>query len=256
ACLWWLVRLSLRLIARDIDESDDDVWRRRAMVWTAIALWREPVRTNLNYGQINIVLAVIVLAGMASTRPGLSGLSVGLTAGIKLTPALSGIYFLATRRWAAAIWSAVAFVGTGPYWLAGVVTAALAFFALHAAVRAHDTLIGIVVVRFFTLLVSPISWSHHWVWVVQVFLWLVYGRAAAHRHLRHGMADRDRQLRVSYLLVRQPSMWVISRPGYLSALGWIYPVCGLFTLVTVAVVLHKGQRSTERTELTLSPEPR
>jgi alpha-1,2-mannosyltransferase len=312
-CLWWLVRLSFRLIARDDATTTDDVWRRRAMFWTALALWLEPVRTNLNYGQINIVLAVVVVAGMASTRSGLSGLSVGLTAGIKLTPALSGIYFLATKRWAAAVWSAVAFAGTvavayvispaqsrlywlhllvetnrigpigsainqslraalsrtlghdvgsGPYWLAGVVVAAvLGFFALRAAVRAGDTLIGIVVVQFFTLLVSPISWSHHWVWVVPALLWLVYGRAAGHRLTVICAAAwlvATGSYVVSFLLDMQPSIWVISRPWYLSALGWVYPVCGLFTLITVAVVLHGGKpRTTELAvqagELTAQP---
>ena len=83
------------------------------MLWTGLAIWVEPVRTTLNYGQVNLVLAAVVLAGMAATtKPVLSGLSVGLTAGIKLTPALSGIYFLATKRWGAAIWSAVAFGAT------------------------------------------------------------------------------------------------------------------------------------------------
>lgn len=309
-CLWWLVRLSLRLIARDDTTTPDDVWGRRAMFWTALALWLEPVRTNLNYGQINIVLAVIVLAGMASTRPGLSGLSVGLTAGIKLTPALSGIYFLATKRWTAAIWSAVAFAGTvavayvvspaqsrlywlhllvetnrigpvgsainqslraaltrtlghdigsGPYWLVAVAVAVvLGFFALRAAVRAGDTLIGIVVVQFFTLLVSPISWSHHWVWVVPALLWLVYGRAAGQRLsviCAVVWLVATGSYIVSFLLDLQPSIWVISRPWYLSALGWVYPVCGLFTLVTVAVTLHRtsARASEPAVELTAQP---
>jgi alpha-1,2-mannosyltransferase len=295
-CLWWLVRLSLRLIAKRSDQPDD-VWRRRALVWTAVALWLEPVRTNLNYGQVNIVLAAIVLAGMAATaKPALSGLSVGLSAGIKLTPALSGIYFLATKRWGAAIWSAVAFagtvavawavspaqsrlywfqllaetsrigpigsamnqslrgaltrtlghdVGTGPLWLAAVaITAILTFFALRAAVRAGDVLAGVLVVQFLTLLVSPISWAHHWVWVVPLLLWLVYGRAARHRLV---VATAVVWLVVtcsyvvSFLLAQQPSIWVISRPWYLSALGWIYPVCVLSTLVTIAVSLHRAR---------------
>ena len=47
-------------------------------------------------------------------------------------------------------------MGSGPIWLAGVAVAAvLLFFALRAAVRAGDTLAGVVSVQFFTLLVSP-----------------------------------------------------------------------------------------------------
>jgi alpha-1,2-mannosyltransferase len=300
ACLWWLVRLSLRIISRDVDgtagSSTEDVWRRRAMLWTGLTIWIEPVRTTLNYGQINLVLAAIVLAGMASRRSVLSGLSVGVTAGIKLTPALSGIYFLATKRWAAAVWSAVAFAGTvalawaispaqsalywfhligdagrigpvgsainqslraalsrtlghdvgsGPVWLvAAVVAAVLLFFALRAAVRANDVLAGVVAVQFFTLLVSPISWSHHWVWVVPAVLWLLYGRAAGGRLVTVTAVLwllAVGSYVISVLLNLQNSIWVISRPWYASALGWVYPACGLLTLVTIAVALHRRQ---------------
>jgi len=298
ACLWWLVRLSLKLIAKDTQaDSSDDVWRRRAMFCTALAIWIEPVRTTLNYGQVNLLLAAVVLAGMVSTRPVLSGLSVGLTAGIKLTPALSGIYFLANRRWAAAIWSAVAFavtvgiawvvspaqsslywfhlvgqadrigpvgsainqslraalsrtfgydVGSGPIWLAGVAVAAvLLFFALRAAVRAGDTLAGVVSVQFFTLLVSPISWSHHWVWVVPAVLWLVYGRAAGGRLVTITALVwlvAVFSFVISFLLVLQSSIWVISRPWYASLLGWAYPACGLLTLVAIGFALRQHRR--------------
>lgn len=300
ACLWWLVRLSLRIISRDVDgtagSSTEDVWRRRAMLWTGLTIWIEPVRTTLNYGQINLVLAAIVLAGMASRRSVLSGLSVGVTAGIKLTPALSGIYFLATKRWAAAVWSAVAFAGTvalawaispaqsalywfhligdagrigpvgsainqslraalsrtlghdvgsGPVWLlAAVVAAVLLFFALRAAVRANDLLAGVVAVQFFTLLVSPISWSHHWVWVVPAVLWLLYGRAAGGRLVTVTAVLwllAVGSYLISVLLNLQNSIWVVSRPWYASALGWVYPACGLLTLVTIAVALHRRQ---------------
>jgi alpha-1,2-mannosyltransferase len=295
ACLWWLIRLSLRLIAKDrAGEVTEDVWRRRAMLATSLALWIEPVRTTLNYGQVNLLLAAIVLAGVVSTRPVLSGLSVGVTAGIKLTPALSGIYFLATKRWAAAIWSAVAFavtvgiaylvsptqstlywfhllgqtgrigpvgsainqslraalsrtfgydVGSGPIWLAGAAVAVvLLFFALRASVRAGDVLAGVVSVQFFTLLVSPISWSHHWVWMVPAVLWLVYGRAAGGRLVTVTAVAwlvAVGSFVISFLLVLQSSIWVISRPWYASLLGWVYPACGLLTLVAIGVALRR-----------------
>ncbi|HEX4724783.1 MAG TPA: mannosyltransferase [Pseudonocardiaceae bacterium] len=298
ACLWWLVRLSMKLIAKDRGAAiTDDVWRRRAMFATALAIWTEPVRTTLNYGQVNLLLAAVVLAGMVSTRPVLSGLSVGLTAGIKLTPALSGLYFLAHRRWAAAIWSAVAFaltvgiawvvsptqsslywfhlveqanrigpvgsainqslraalsrtfgydVGSGPIWLAGVAVAAvLLFFALRASVRAGDVLAGVVSVQFFTLLVSPISWSHHWVWMVPAVLWLVYGRAAGSRLVMITAVSwlvAVFSFVISFLLVLQSSIWVISRPWYASLLGWAYPACGLLTLLAIGVALHQPRR--------------
>ncbi|HWE90133.1 MAG TPA: mannosyltransferase [Pseudonocardiaceae bacterium] len=296
ACLWWLVRASLSLIAKDRAASPefspvaDDVWRRRAMLATAAAIWIEPVRTTLNYGQINLALAAIVLTGMVSARPLRAGLSVGLTAGIKLTPAVSVVYFLATRRWAAAVWSAIAFVGTvvvayavspaqsirywfhliqdptrigppgsainqslrgalsrtvghdvgtGPLWLAAAaISAALLVFALRAALRSRDTLAAIVSVQFFTLLVSPISWSHHWVWVVPALLWLLYGRAAGGRLVivTAGLwILATGSFLISFLLKAQESIWLIPRPWYFSALGWVYPAIGLLTLITIAV---------------------
>ena len=304
-CLWWLVRLSLRLIGKDrasvpgLDAETELVWQRRAMFWTGALIWTEPVRTTLNYGQVNLALAAIVLAGMVSTRPLLSGLSVGFTAGIKLTPALSGIYFLATKRWAAAIWSAVAFfvtagiaylaspaqsklywlhllgdtsrigpvgsainqslrgalsrtfgydVGSGPIWLAGVaVSLVLLFFALRAALRAGDVLAGIVSVQFFTLLVSPISWSHHWVWMVPALLWLLYGRAAGGRLVWITAVvwlAATGSFLISFLLKLQGSIWSIPRPWYDTVLGWVYPACGLLTLVTIAVALSARRQAT------------
>ena len=306
ACLWWLVSVSLKVIARDrrmlpgAMPVGDDVWRRRAMVATAASIWIEPVRTTLNYGQINIVLAAIVLAGMVSVRPFRSGLAVGVASGIKLTPALSVVYFLATRRWAAAVWSAVLGaatvlvawlvspsqslrywfqivedptrigpigsainqslrgalsrtighdVGYGPLWLAAVADAVvLLVFGLRAAVRSRDVLAGIVVVQFFTLLVSPISWSHHWVWMVPAVLWLIYGRAAGGRLVTVtavlwlvGTAS----FLISFLLQAQPSIWIIPRPWYLSALGWVYPALGLLTLVTIVVALRPRHAAPE-----------
>jgi alpha-1,2-mannosyltransferase len=296
-CLWWLVRLSLRLLARDRAgsvEFDADVWRRRAMLWTAIALWFEPVRTTVNYGQINLLLAAVVLAGMASARPVLSGLGVGVTAGIKLTPALSGIYFLATKRWAAAIWSFVAFavtvglayavsptqstlywfhlindptrigpiasainqslrgalsrtvgydVGTGPLWIVGALVAvALLVYALRSAVRAGDVLAGVLCVQFFTLLVSPISWSHHWVWMVPALLWLLYGRVAGQRAALWTATMwlvAVCSYVISILLAIQPTIWTIPHPWYAALLGWVYPVCGMVTLIVIGTLLRK-----------------
>ncbi|HWC83389.1 MAG TPA: mannosyltransferase [Pseudonocardiaceae bacterium] len=307
-CLWWLVRLSLRLIGRDrdpvtgLDPVTELVWQRRAMLWTALLIWTEPVRTTLNYGQINLLLAAVVLACMVSDRPWLSGLGVGLTTGVKLTPALSGIYFLATKRWAAAVWSAVFFfvtvgiaylvspaqsilywfhllndtsrigpvgsainqslrgalsrtvghdVGSGPIWLAGVaVSLVLLGFALRAAVRSKDTLAGIVSVQFFTLLVSPISWSHHWVWMVPALLWLLYGRAAGGKLVTTTAIVwliAVGSFLISFLLKLQGSIWSIPRPWYDTVLGWVYPACGILTLVTIAVAL-KSRKAVE-------PEP-
>ncbi|GAB2990381.1 mannosyltransferase [Saccharothrix stipae] len=290
ACLWFTTRKSLQLVG-----ANDP---RRAMLWTGLFVWIEPVRTTLNYGQINLVLAALLLGTMVSARGWAQGAGVGIAAGLKLTPAISGLYFLVTRRYRAAAWSIAAFFGTvglgylispsqsneywfhllgdasrvgpvgsainqslrgalsrtvgydvetGPIFLGAVVVAAvLAGFALHASVRAKDTLAMIVSVQFLGLLVSPISWSHHWVWAVPALMWLVH--AAGHRLAKITAVAwllAVGSYLISFLLKAQPSIWIIPRPWYYSALGWVYPAVGLLTLVTVTVVLRERTRRSQ-----------
>ncbi|MEU4741762.1 mannosyltransferase [Actinosynnema sp. NPDC023658] len=294
ACLWFTTRKSLQLLG-----SHDP---RRAMLWTGLFVWVEPVRTTLNYGQINLVLAALLLGTMVSARNWKRGAGVGIAAGLKLTPAISGLYFLVNRQYKAAVWSIAAFfgtvavayavspalsneywfhllgdasrvgpvgsainqslrgalsrtvgydIGTGPLFLAAVAVAAvLAGFALRAAVKAKDVLAMVVAVQFLGLLVSPISWSHHWVWAVPALMWLIYSA-------RHRLATATAvawvlaigSYLISFLLKAQPSIWIIPRPWYYSALGWVYPAVGLLTLVTIAVVLRdRAKASAQRVE--------
>ncbi|GGM78822.1 polyprenol-phosphate-mannose-dependent alpha-(1-2)-phosphatidylinositol pentamannoside mannosyltransferase [Longimycelium tulufanense] len=285
-CLWWLVERSLALVST----TDAATRRRDALLWTAVALWLEPVRTTLNYGQVNLILAAVLLAGLARARPVLAGASVGLTAAVKLTPAISGLYFLVRRRWAEAVWSLLAFaaavaltwviapaasarfwfhtmtdanrvgpvgsainqslrgalartlghdVGFGAPWLAAVAAAAvLGGMALWRTARTRDTLAIVLAVQLLGLLVSPISWSHHWVWVVPALVWLVHaasrGRRMAAVAALAWVAATGSYV-ISYLLTQQPSIWQIPRPWPLSALGWVYPACAVLTLVVLAL---------------------
>jgi len=289
ACLLWLVHSALRLVAGPRWEREPWIWQRRVLLCTAVVLWFEPIRMNFYFGQVNLVLAAVLLACLVHVRPALAGLGVGLAAGVKLTPAVSGLYFLVTRRWAAAGWSVAAFAATvllgwlvtpgesrrfwlellpdagrvGPIgsvmnqslrgalsrtlgydtgnstpWLIAVLAAlVLAGFALRTAVRASDPLAAIVVVEMLGLLVSPISWTHHWVWLVPALVWLCYSRAWAHplaRIAAAAWAVVAASFVISFLLRAQPTIWVIPRPWYLSALGWVYPVCAVLTLLAVA----------------------
>ena len=136
-------------------------------------------------------------------------------------------------------------VGLGPPWLVAALAATvLAGFALRAAVRSGDTLAAIMVVQLFGLLVSPISWSHHWVWVVPVLIWLVHG-PAGHRLAARACALFWLLLVGSYLIpllvVAQQTTWTISRPWYLAASAWAYPVAAVLTLA--AVVYTKRARA-------------
>jgi alpha-1,2-mannosyltransferase len=124
---------------------------RLALAAAAVAIWLEPVRTTLTYGQINLFIAFLVLFDVSRTRalrgvlgrggpgaspgealcpprqsplrgvlggrpprqaPWLHGAAIGLAAGIKLTPAIFAVYLLATRRYRAAATAGVVFAGT------------------------------------------------------------------------------------------------------------------------------------------------
>ena len=218
AALYGGVSLTLRLLGR--------YDARSAMLWTAVGVWIEPARHLFELGQIGALLMVMVLAAVYSNRWWLSGLLVGLAAGVKLTPAVSGLYFLGARRWRVVVSSAAVFLATvavsivvlreqGVYYftdllgradrvgqvglstnqsLRGVValvtgrddgygplliglvvlTVALAALAWRA-VDADDRLGRILVVMTLGLLLSPVSWTHHWIWLLPLIMWLLYG---------------------------------------------------------------------------------
>lgn len=104
AALYAVVRISQKMI-----DADN---KRAAMLWTAGALWFEPIVGNIKHATIGVFLLLVVMAAAYSSRWWLSGLLVGLGAGVKLTPAITGLYFVGMRRWAAAAFSAVVFFAT------------------------------------------------------------------------------------------------------------------------------------------------
>lgn len=92
ALLVVFVRLSLKLVGH---ARVDAVW------WvTAPAVWCEPVWTTLRYGQINLLLAVLVLWDLTRRPTGRydrwTGAGLGLAAAVKLTPALFPVFLLVT----------------------------------------------------------------------------------------------------------------------------------------------------------------
>ncbi|EFC79266.1 glycosyltransferase 87 family protein [Parafrankia sp. EUN1f] len=203
------------------------------------ALLLEPVRNTFSFGQINTILALMImidLFGRLRLLP--RGTLVGIAAGIKLTPLIFLPYLLCVGRWRDAVTGTAAFcvtvavgfaVSAGPsttFWthtmldadhvggvpyvgnqsLLGVLSRLLAgqdqaqpFYlpiaglllvtGLAAAVflcRTGQPLLGASTCALTGLLVSPVSWSHHWVWLLPLLLCLFadparppWGRAAA-----------------------------------------------------------------------------
>lgn len=72
----------------------------------------EPVHATLFWGQINVLLMVLVCLDFLPGKRRLPGIGVGLAAGLKLTPAFFGVLFLVQRRWWAAAGSFATFLAT------------------------------------------------------------------------------------------------------------------------------------------------
>nr|WP_245684497.1 glycosyltransferase 87 family protein [Streptomyces roseoverticillatus] len=239
-----LVNLGLLLALTHLSVRLVDGRPRAAVTLTAAALcvWCEPVWQTLRNGQVNLLVAVLVLWDL--TRPAghrWAGLGTGLATGIKLTPALFVVHLAATglaRRADGGAWlrraavATAAFGGTaalaalalphdsrrfwtdavfaaervghaedtanqslrgvlarllhtgdpGPWW--AVAAAAVTVLGLAVAVRTRrvgprGAAWGALSCAATALLVSPVSWSHHWVWCVPAGLLLA--REAAER---------------------------------------------------------------------------
>jgi alpha-1,2-mannosyltransferase len=292
AALYGVVRLSQRLLGVAAGEG-----HRLAMLWTGLAIWLEPLRSTFDYGQINVLLVLAALFAVYSTRSWLSGLLVGLAAGVKLTPAITGLYFVGARRWGAAVFSAVVFFATvtvsalvipdethyyftdlifktdrvGPMctifnqsWRGGVcrivghdpgfsppvvigiaVIAILSFLAWRALnAGGTDRLGTLLVVELFGLLVAPISWTHHWVWLVPLMIWLLHGPLSERLGARilGWVWLALTVIGVPWVMsFAQPTIWQNGRPWYLAWGGLVYIVA---TLATLAWMAASGKRAT------------
>ena len=76
--------------------------------------------------------------------------------------------------------------GYSPVVLIGIaVTAILSVLAWRAlSARATEQLGPLLIVELFGLLLSPISWTHHWVWLVPLMIWLLHGPLSDRRGAR------------------------------------------------------------------------
>jgi alpha-1,2-mannosyltransferase len=216
-----MLYLALRLPPVSSWLTARDAWRI-ALVTGAAAIWLEPVRTTLGYGQVDLFIGAAVLYDL--TRPDSSrykGIAIGLAAAFKLTPAIFIVYLFITRRYRAAVTAIATFALTIvagfvvvpgssahfwditflnpqrvspvqntenqsllgamsrtlhaahilPLWLALAIVVAIAGLALAAHTqRCGNEALGFSLCATTGLLVSPISWTHHWVIAVPALL--------------------------------------------------------------------------------------
>ncbi|MFF1376678.1 glycosyltransferase 87 family protein [Streptomyces sp. NPDC058308] len=251
--------LSLRLV------HGERHTRVAGALWVAsLAVWCEPVWTTLRYGQINLLLGVLVLWDL-SRRPGhrWAGVGIGVAAAIKLTPALFAAFLLLTGAAEAvrhgpwrptvrhACGAAVSFAGAtllaaavlpydswrfwtrmvfeadrvgfaentanqslrgvlarclhtgepGACWaLAAAVAGALGLGAAVAAALRGQRAWAALSCAATALLVSPVSWSHHWVWCVPMALLLGVEAARGGGRARWAVAGAASLVFCSYAL--------------------------------------------------------
>lgn len=213
--------------ARPLARTD---WRTALMLVFPVGLLLYPVMNNLQLGQINLVLVLMIVSDLVL---GVSwrgkqlprGILTGIAAALKLTPLVFVPYLLITRQWRAARNMVVAFaVATGlmfavapsASWLyftkdaydvkrvgndvsignqtlqaailrahlslphslvdlAMVVVAVGGITLAALAYRRSSPLLGVLLCAATGLMISPISWNHHYVWIVPALVWLVAG---------------------------------------------------------------------------------
>ena len=206
---------------------------RGAAILLVVGLALEPVQRTLLYGQVNLLLAAMVLLDLLAVPRSARGLLLGLAAGVKLTPAIFVFYYLLRRQWAAAARAGASFAATvvvgwvvlpadsARFWLHGLgsmsqfggevvlwgnqsisavvergsqlhgvpstvvhlltwvlcgLTLVLTLAAARLQSEAGDRLAVVVALGLGGLLISPVSWTHHWVWVVPAIALMVARR--------------------------------------------------------------------------------
>lgn len=117
ACLWWMARLIERrtpvAALLPAGTTQRDVTLLMMIVFT-IGLWLGPVRETFVFGQVNIVLAALVLTDVSSERPRWwTGALVGLAVAIKLTPAVFLLVFFLRRDGRSMLRAAASFLVFG-----------------------------------------------------------------------------------------------------------------------------------------------
>lgn len=126
--LWCLITLGCGLVYGAVCVKDYAATKYQSAVFTLVVLIlllvSDPLWIGINLGQINVVLAVLVILDLGNRTGRLpQGVLIGIAAAIKLVPLFLIVYLVVTRRFKAA---AVAF---GTFVVAG----AVAFAAFPAA---------------------------------------------------------------------------------------------------------------------------
>jgi len=280
-------------------------WPRRAarpllvVLVTGFGVWLEPVFTTLRYGQINLLIGVLVLYDL--TRPDSrrsKGVALGLAAAIKITPGLFAVYLLLTGRIRAAVTAGLTCLGTMllgavvlpraslEFWthdlydtgrvgkeyildnqsLRGMVDRALATTHAGVSVLLLDAVVAVLGLGIAVgldraasegfpharawsvlccavtaLLISPISWTHHWIWCVPVIVLLLTESARE----RAGGRRRWRTVALATVLCFCSfAIWTVPHKGLSNLhIPWVLqPLAAIYPLFGLSFLLLAGER--------------
>ncbi|MGW4352535.1 mannosyltransferase [Nocardia sp. NPDC004582] len=149
-------------------------------------------------------------------------------------------------------------IGDGLVWKSLVLaTAVLAFFAWRA-LRSDDKLGALIIVQLFGLLAAPISWSHHWIILIPMILWLRYGplREALFTKLQLAFWLFNTILGIPWALgIIQLDAMVISRPWYLAWAGGSNTFAALVLFVWIIVAKRLSPALARKAEPVREQEP-
>ena len=105
-----------------------------------------------------------------------------------------------------------------------------------AAYRRSSPVLGFLVVEATESLASPVSWSHHFIWVILLVAWL----ALAEDRPRYG---EWYALGVAVLFWAAPTWWVPHGPGVAFAgRGWLIPLSDAYVLLFIVLLVGAGVR--------------
>jgi alpha-1,2-mannosyltransferase len=289
--------------------TGEPAWLRRTWLAAAIVapavIYLEPIRSNFDFGQINVVLMTLVIADCVPRRtPWPRGMLLGLAIALKLTPAVFLLYFVLRRDGRAMLTAAVSVVvatvagfalawsDSLEYWtetvrntdrigtatlntnqnIAGALARlgvgegerfvlwtlscfavlAVTVWATRRVLRAGEPVLALICVAMFGLVVSPVSWSHHWVWVLPTVL--VTGVVAYRR--RHPVLAAVTVAGVA-LMVWTP-ITLLPEHRETTASGWRQLAGGSYVWWALAVIVVAGTVSagaTVRTRAAVKAAP-
>jgi alpha-1,2-mannosyltransferase len=192
-----------------------------AFSWACISIIiLEPARSDIDYGQIGLVLMFIVVADLLAIPSPYRGIATGIVAAVKLTPLVFVMAFLVRRDvksasralasfaacsvfswllwpglprvyWDHVIthparvgrityggnqsWYAIlhrpsfpAAGSTAAWLLLSLATLAVSGLVAWRSARANQQASAMISIALAGLLISPVSWTHHWVWVLLI----------------------------------------------------------------------------------------